>query len=1075
MRTMTGRVAGRVWAVLLCAAAAATVAGAAAGAGAGLIRPAGAAGCAEDARPAALAIDGDPSTAWVSPPANSERNHRRFIDILLDGSYDLSRVEVVNLPGGYCHYRVYASRDGRDFSKIAFKNDDAPAAAGGRAHDVSAAPGAKGVSRVRVSVGFRSGRDAADLAEVRLYGSRRGPAAPGPGPADVPDFAATEWGREFRRTAEDPAYAARKTLRELSGLAGRVAGKEWAGRFVFRLENAGKDPGKDAFSVEARGGKVVIRGRNGVSLAAGFNFYLKNYARVNYNPLFAGAVKMPAALPDTPGRVVRESPYGIRYALNFCTFSYTMAFWGWEEYGPFLDWCAMNGVNTLLDIVGQEEVQRRLLRKYGYTDGEIADYLCGPAYFAWFYMQNLTSIGGPLPDAWFGRRVELARRMHDRMLALGIRPVLQGFAGMVPLDFGKKRPDAEVIRQGGWCAFARPHMLKTCGIPPGKRDYFSEMADSFYRIQKDVFGDVTDFYAVDPFHEGGITAGLPLPDVYNRVQRKMLDNDPSAVWVMMQWQGQINDAKLGRLADPSRALVLDLNAALDPRNAVMERRGVPWVWCMLHNFGGRMGVDGDVETLCREIPRCLASKRHMAGIGITPEAFGNSPLVYDLLFDMAWTRRPADPAAYVENYVKSRYGTETPSPALLDAWRILARTAYGKKPAYKQGAPETVINAVPGDRFRAASTWGHSLFQYDVRAFEQAVPAFIAAYDRHRASPAFLYDMTDVVKQMLATSAIQYHRLMIRARQDRDPARFRAASRQFLNLIALQERVLACRPEFSAAKWLRAARRVFPGMDDWTKDLFEANARSLVTTWSAERPGGLNDYSNRQWSGLTGRYYLARWADFVNASSAALETGAAPRFADYYLMGREWAARTSDEPGDALPDTPSGADLKALAQTAFNRFSLARLGAFESSLRETCLSRGLPVSAAPGNAAAPSPSPALALLTDGDDAGTWACPAPGPVSLTIDLPAPRRLSRIDFTLPQVAAGFPWDFSLQVFAAGVWVDVPSRRQDVLQGVVSTPCALTASRVRYAFSPRPGASSPNVELAELSVYGLPETGN
>ena len=116
-----------------------------------------------------------------------------------------------------------------------------------------------------------------------------------------------------------------------------------------------------------------------------------------------------------------------------------MAFWNWDDYEPFLDWAAMNGVNLMLDIVGQEEVLRETLTQYGYSDDEVREYLSGPGYYAWFYMQNLYSVGGPLPAAWFEQRVELGRRIHDRMQAYGITPVIQGFGGQVPADFQEKK------------------------------------------------------------------------------------------------------------------------------------------------------------------------------------------------------------------------------------------------------------------------------------------------------------------------------------------------------------------------------------------------------------------------------------------------------------------------------------------------------------------------------------------------------------------------------------------------------------------------------------------------------------
>ena len=116
-----------------------------------------------------------------------------------------------------------------------------------------------------------------------------------------------------------------------------------------------------------------------------------------------------------------------------------MAFWGWEEYEAFLDWGAMNGINLMLDVLGQEEVQRRTLREFGYTDQEIKEYITGPGYYAWLYMANMQSFGGPIPDSWFEQRTELARKVHDRMSIFGIEPVLLGYAGQVPSDFKEKK------------------------------------------------------------------------------------------------------------------------------------------------------------------------------------------------------------------------------------------------------------------------------------------------------------------------------------------------------------------------------------------------------------------------------------------------------------------------------------------------------------------------------------------------------------------------------------------------------------------------------------------------------------
>ena len=84
------------------------------------------------------------------------------------------------------------------------------------------------------------------------------------------------------------------------------------------------------------------------------------------------------------------------------------------------------------------------------------------------------------------QRTELARKNQLIMRKLGMQPVLQGYSGMVPVDITDKDPSAQVIKQGTWCSFQRPSMLKTD----------SETFDKYapvYKVQKEVYGDVSDY------------------------------------------------------------------------------------------------------------------------------------------------------------------------------------------------------------------------------------------------------------------------------------------------------------------------------------------------------------------------------------------------------------------------------------------------------------------------------------------------------------------------------------------------------------------------------------------------------
>ena len=81
------------------------------------------------------------------------------------------------------------------------------------------------------------------------------------------------------------------------------------------------------------------------------------------------------------------------------------------------------------------------------------------------------------------------------------------------------------------------------------------------------------------------------------------------------------------------------------------------------------------------------------------------------------------------------------------------------------------------------------------------------------------------------------------------------------------EEVLGTRKEFLFGTWTEHAKKLAEGDDDFTKDIYELNAKSLVTTWASypqAESGGLKDYSNRQWAGLTQDFYKQRWTMWIN-------------------------------------------------------------------------------------------------------------------------------------------------------------------------------------------------------------------
>ena len=1006
-----------------------------------------------------LAMDGDKETYWESS------NHYRWVEIDLGATYNLSSIKVFNKIGGYYHYNIYASSDGENFIKIGAKENNDLATIDGDIHNT----GNVKVNKIRIDVTFSSNNDNSNIAEIELYGKKVSDEVAKETAIETTDFAGSKWETEYNKFTTDTSYADSKTVSEMTNMVGRVIGDEYKDNFIFEMRSA-TSTGNDVFEVEdGADGKIVIRGNNGVSLASGFNYYLKNYAKVMYNPMMGSNLNMPETMPSVGEKIVIDTPYEERYSLNFCTYSYTMSFWDWNEYEAFLDWSAMNGFNLMLDIIGQEEVLRRTLNEFGYSDEEVKEFISGPAYFAWFYMQNMTSFGGPLPDNWFEERAELGRQLHDRMQTLGIKPVLQGYSGMVPLDFQSKNPDAQILPQGDWCGFDRPNMLKTY-VNEGEKDYFQEVADVFYEKQKEVYGDITDYYAVDPFHEGGNTGGMNSAKIYGTIQDKMIEHDNNAIWVIQHWQGNPDNTKLSGLTNKEQALILDLNSDLNPDYKRFDNQDIPWVWNMLHNFGGRMGLDGQVETVATSIPDALANTEHMKGIGITPEAINNSPIVYELIGDMVCTRDPINYREWVNNYIERRYGAVNEDA--IAAWEILLETAYKKSDYYYQGAAESVINARPAMSINSASTWGHSKIPYNKKELEKAMELFISCYDDLKGSDAFVYDFLDITKQVLANSAQEYHKEMVAAYNAGDSEKFDKISTHFLDLIRLQERVLSTSPEFLVGTWIEQSRTMLEGADDWTKDLFEFNARALITTWGDYKNGGLKDYSNRQWAGLTGDLYLKRWEMWVDGISNELKTGKPAPGINWYRVEYEWANEKTTEENQYTTEG-SGEDLAMLANIAMDEFSVTNmekfLGGSSSAVEKVNIALGKTVtSSVESKEGNPTSN-----LTDGTTGTAWmANGVTWPVELTLDLEKEYSVDGIAFAPNQAAGGFPINYVVEVRENGEWKEVARQDEGTITGTISIDYKGIADQVKLTINSDNNLLVP--EMTEIMVYQGQEEG-
>ncbi|MCX7424850.1 MAG: alpha-N-acetylglucosaminidase [Planctomycetia bacterium] len=659
-----------------------------------------------------------------------------------------------------------------------------------------------------------------------------------------------------------------------------------AGEFVF--ESIEREGGQDVFEIESADGKIVVRGSGGIAMASGLNWYLKHHCRcqVSFN---GDQLDLPPTLPVVSPKIRRVSPFRYRYCFNYCAFSYTMAWWDWPQWQRMIDWMALHGINMPLAMTGQEAVWQKAYRDMGLSDEEIGRFFVGPGYLPFGWMGCIDEWAGPLPQSWIDRHRELQKKIVDRQRQLGMTPVLQGFTGHVPEALGKKFPEAKLQQLPSWCGFPGTHFVDP------RDPLFARVGKAFIEEQTRQFG--TDhLYASDTFIEMSPPSNDPafLSAMGGAVFAAMAAGDPEAKWVMQGWLFCNNPgfwkppqtkALLDAVPD-ERMIVLDLFCEATPTWPITEAfHGKPWVFCVLHNFGGKVGMYGGLPQIAANLDAAVRGpdRGKLSGLGLTMEGFGYNPIVYDFVTDMTWRGEVPPLDDWAGEFVHRRYGRRVPRAE--EAWDILRRTVY-RQP----GNPGSILCARPA--IGKPCTIG-----YDSLELLEAWEKLTACADELGDVDTYRFDLVHLTRQALSNLGEVLYTDVVDAYQAKDPRALAEASRRLLELIGDLDQLLATREDFLLGRWLEDAKRW--ATNDEEKRLYEHNARTIITLWGPP-DGVLHEYAQRQWSGLLRGFYRPRWEMFLARLEKSLAEGkpldAAAWEQDIRRWENEWTRKTESYP-----------------------------------------------------------------------------------------------------------------------------------------------------------------------------------
>ncbi|KAE8701618.1 Detected protein of confused Function [Hibiscus syriacus] len=201
-------------------------------------------------------------------------------------------------------------------------------------------------------------------------------------------------------------------------------------------------------------------------------------------------------------------------------------------------------------------------------------------------------------------------------------------------------------------------------------------------------------------------------------------------------------------------IVLDLFADVKPIwETSSQFYGTPYVWCLLHNFGGNIEMYGTLDAISSGPVDVRISKNStMVGVGMCMEGIEQNPVVYELMSEMAFRKEKVQVLDH-NTYFIVKFPDWDPSTSSVSqpSKRHNANT-YSLKKGIRRFAFLESNSDLP-----QAHLW------YSTHKVVNALKLFLEAGNDLAGSLTYRYDLVDLTRQVLSKLANEVYLEAVKA------------------------------------------------------------------------------------------------------------------------------------------------------------------------------------------------------------------------------------------------------------------------------------------------------------------------